>query len=200
MINRKLLCILLIGLSIALASGCRKKAAVSIPAPATVAPAVATNPPPPPPAITPVAPPSESVIAMALPKIIPMPILLELADRNFRDGDYKRAAQNYEKFLVVLPNSKDCDQALFYLGLSHILANEPDRDLRRADVAFRRLIAQFPQSSYRKQAEYILGLQGQIARLRSDAKERDEKIKRLADELQKLKQIDMQRRPSKPKE
>jgi len=129
-----------------------------------------------------------------------MPILLELADRNFRAGDYKRAAQNYEKFLVVLPNSKDCDQALFHLGLSRILASEPDRDLRQADAAFRRLIAQFPQSPYRSQAEFILGLQGQIAKLRSDVKERDEKIKRLGDELQKLKQIDMQRRPSKPKE
>jgi hypothetical protein len=202
MINRKLLCILLIGFSIALVSGCRKKTAISIPAPAPPAPAVVITPPPPPPppAITPVAPPSEPVIAMALPKIIPMPILLELADRNFRAGDYKRAAQNYEKFLIVLPNSKDCDQALFHLGLSHILASEPDRDLRQGEAAFRRLIAQFPQSPYRSQAEFILGLQGQIAKLRSDVKERDEKIKRLSDELQKLKQIDMQRRPSKPKE
>jgi hypothetical protein len=201
--TRKVARILLIFLSIVSASGCRKKAAVSIPVPAPPAPAVAIASPPPPPAITPGVPsvPSpESVIAIASPKIIPMPIVLELADRNFRAGDYKRAAQDYENFLVVMPNSKDCDQALFHLGLSHILASDPDRDLRKADAAFRRLIAEFPQSSYRKQAEFIIGMQGQIEKLRSDVKERDEKIKRLTDELQKLKQIDMQRRPSKPKE
>jgi hypothetical protein len=196
----KLLCILVMLLSLLLASGCRKKAAVSMPAPPLPAPVVEPPAPPPPPAITPIAPPPESVNAVALSKIVPMPILLELGDRNFRAGNYKRAAQNYEQFLIVMPNSKDCDQALFHLGLSHILASEPDRDLRQADAAFRRLIAQFPQSPFRSQAEYIIGLQGQIAKLRSDAKERDDKIKRLSDELQKLKQIDMQRRPSKPKE
>ena len=46
----------------------------------------------------------------------------------------------------------------------------------------------------------ILGLQGQIEKLRVDIKERDERIRRLSEELRKLKAIDMQRRPSRPKE
>jgi methyl-accepting chemotaxis protein len=47
-------------------------------------------------------------------------------------------------------------------------------------------------------AELILGLQAQIEKLKSDVKERDDRIKRLSDELQKLKDIDMQHRPTRP--
>jgi hypothetical protein len=197
--NRKLLCILLIALFLVSASGCRKKAAVSIPVPVPAAPAVAIAPPPPPPAIIPSEPSpasAESIQAVALPKIVTMPNYFEMAELNFLAGEYKQAAQAFETFLKTAPKSKDHDQALFHLGLSRALATDSSRDLRQAMVAFRRLIAEFPQSPYRSQAEFIVGLQWQIEKLRADVKERDEKIKKLSDELQTLKQIDLQRRPA----
>jgi outer membrane protein assembly factor BamD (BamD/ComL family) len=130
-----------------------------------------------------------------------MPNFFEMAELNFLSGDYKQASKAFETFLKTAPKSKDHDQALFHLGLSRALANDSSRDLRQAFIAFRRLIAEFPHSPYRGQAEFIIGLQGQIEKLRADVKERDEKIKKLGDELQTLKQIDLQRRPStKPKE
>ena len=67
-----------------------------------------------------------------------------------------------------------------------------------AGVAFRNVVAQFPDCPYRAEAEVILGLQGQIERLKNDAKEREEKLEQLSEELQKLKEIDLQRRPSRP--
>ena len=57
--------------------------------------------------------------------------------------------------------------------------------------------SEFPESPYRKQAEYILALKTQIERLRSDIRKRDEAVKELSEELNRLKQIDMQRRPSR---
>ena len=119
---------------------------------------------------------------------------------NFQLGNYAQAARSFEAYLSASSKSKNRDQALFHLGLSRILANDSGRDLRQADAAFRRLITEFPESKYKDQAEFILGLQAQIERLRSDVKERDEKIKRLSEELQKLKEIDMQRRPSRTPE
>jgi TolA-binding protein len=119
---------------------------------------------------------------------------------NFQEGKYRQAALSFEEFLSSNRESKDRAQALFHLGMSRALANDSSRDLRRAEDAFKRLVSEFPDSPYAKQAEFILGLQAQIEKLKSDAKERDDRIKRLSEELQKLKEIDMQRRPSRPAE
>ena len=70
----------------------------------------------------------------------------------------------------------------------------------QAEADFKNLMARFPESPYRPQAEFILSMQAQIDRLKSDVKERDSKIHELTEELQKLKAIDMQRRPSRPPE
>jgi len=55
-------------------------------------------------------------------------------------------------------------------------------------------------NQYKSQAEFILMLQAQIEALKSDVKKREMRIKQLSEELQKLKEIDMQRRPSRPPE
>jgi outer membrane protein assembly factor BamD (BamD/ComL family) len=119
---------------------------------------------------------------------------------NFQAGNYRQAARFFEAFLSASPKSKNRDQALFHLGLCRTLANDSSRDLRQAEAAFKRLIAESPRSQYRHEAEFILGLEAQIEKLKSDAREREDKIKRLSEELQKLKEIDMQRRPSRPPE
>jgi hypothetical protein len=202
-IGRKItLGVLMLILSILMVSGCRKKSTVSMPTPAPAPSANVGNTTPPSAIIpgTPSLPGAESTSAATLPKIVPMPNYFESAERSFQAGDYRQAIQTYETFFKTTPKSKDSDQALFHLGLSRALANDSTRDLRQAEAAFRRLIAEFPQSPYRSQAEWILGLQGQIDKLRIDVKERDEKIRRLSEELHKLKTIDMQRRPSKTKE
>lgn len=89
---------------------------------------------------------------------------------------------------------------MFKWGLSLVLAGDSSRDLRQSQAILKRLISEYPTSQYKDQAEFILSLQVQIEKLRMDLKERDDKIKKLSDELQALKDIDLQRRPSRPKE
>jgi len=178
-----------------LSSGCHKKPAVPVPAPAR------TEVPPPavtPPAVTPSQP--AALESAPLPKTISAPSSFDLGEMNFQLGKYSQAADLYEDFLQADSKSANRDIALFHLGLSLALGNESSRDLQQAEVAFKRLISEFPKSPHRSQAEFILRLQAQIADLKSDLKERDDRIKRLSEELQKLKEIDMQRRPSRTPE
>jgi tetratricopeptide (TPR) repeat protein len=179
--------------------GCHKKAAVVVPPPSPPVAAEETAPS----AVTPRVPTPSTPAPLdpaPIPKTITAPSNLEVGEMNFHVGNYRQAARSFEAYLNSSPKSKSRDQALFYLGLSRILASDSSRDPHQAEVAFKRLITEFPTSPYRKEAEYILGLQAQIERLRSDVKERDDRIKRLSEELQKLKEIDLQRKPSRPQE
>jgi TolA-binding protein len=203
-IDNRIIGLMLLVLAALGASGCKVRSAPVVPAPASkpavAAPQPVNEPPAPPPAITPgitQPPAAEPAKAMPISKTMPTPIILEVAEKKFRAGDYKQAVQSYEMYLKVMPNSKDCEQALFYSGLSYLLASEPDKNMRKADAAFKKLIADFPKSAYSRQAAFILGLQEQVDKLRSEMKERDEKIKKLNDEINKIKEIDIKRRPAK---
>lgn len=178
-----------------LACGCQKK----IIAPAPPPPPDQTAPDDPvPQAVTPsIAPLPEEPPAEPPPPSETVTISDDLrqGEASFNAGDYKTASLLFLKFLAENPKSKDREQALFHLGLSRAIATDSSRDPLQAEAALRRLITEFPESGYRKQAEYMLALQAQIDKLKADVKERDEKIKLLNEELQKLKEIDLQRRP-----
>lgn len=190
-------------LAVMISWGCHRKSSIPTlqpppaPAPAPVAPAESA-----PAAVTP--PQEETEIATPdpapEPKEIPKPGYLELGEINFKTGNYRQAARAFEDFLDNNSKSKDRDRAWFYLGLSRTLASDSSRDPRKAENSFRQLIAESPGSIYKNQAVFILGLLAQVDKLRSDIKERDERIKKLSEELQVLKEIDLQRRPSRPKE
>jgi hypothetical protein len=178
--------------------GCHKSA--SVPPPAVKPVAIKTSPPP---AVT----PSLSASATPAPlepapisKTITKPSSLDLGETSFQIGKYAQAAKAYEDYLKDNPKSAMRDRALFQLGLSKALAGDSIRDLHLAEAVFKKLIFEFPSSPYRDQAELILGLQNQVDKLKTDIKDREEKIKKLSEELQKLKEIDLQRRPSRPHE
>ena len=176
------------------AAGCGKKAAPAAPEPPANREASVRAPS----AITPSEPNvvSEPAVGLRPEAAAPPGIFLE-AERYFADGNYRRAAQAYEKFLYTFPKAPGREQALFYLGFSLALSGD-DRDLLQTDAALRRLISEFPKTPYKGQAEWILDLRTRIDRLQSDLKERDERIRQLSDELRKLKSIDLDRRPSRP--
>ena len=189
--TRYLLIILLLGASLA---GCKKNATPAAPEPSAYGKTSVQAPS----AITPSEPRIVSELAedTRSEAAAPPEIFLE-AERNFADGNYRRAAQAYEKFLYTIPKSSYRERALFYLGFSLALSGD-DRDLLQTEAALRRLISEFPKSPYRRQAEWIIGLKAMIDRLQADVKERDERIRQLSDELRKLKSIDLERRPSRP--
>jgi hypothetical protein len=190
---------LLLTLTLLISLGCHKKPAAVVLPPA--APATNTEAAPVPEAVTPgiVHAPADfepSPIA----KTITPPSNLELGEIYFRTGHYPEAIRELEAFLKSNPKSAGCDRALFQLGLSRALAKDSAHNMRLFETNLRKLISEYPRSPYRDQAEFVLLLQSQIEKLKSDVKDRDEKIKKLSEELQALKDIDLQRRPSRPKE
>ena len=188
--------IIVLACIIPMASGCRKHATPETPqtpGPPPVTEIVAV-----PSAITPpVLPKIEEPVNAPLVEPDALPESFIAAEQDFEAGQYQQAAESYEKFLLAFPKAPHHDRALFHLGLSLALAGA-DRDMRQTEAAFRRLISEFPQSPYGHQAEWILSLQMRIRQMQSDLKDRDDRIRQLGDELQKLKSIDLERRPSRP--
>lgn len=142
----------------------------------------------------------------AIPKIDPgLPIesgaslmILERAESDFRLGEYPQAIQGYEAFLKANPQFRSRDRILFNIGLSQALPPEPGRNLPAAKTALKQLIDEFPDSVYKNQAELVLGLIGQVDKLNVDIQMQISKIERLQEELNRLKEIDLKRRPSRP--
>jgi TolA-binding protein len=176
---------------------CHRKAAVSPSIPAKPPESVKAKSAPP--AITPPAiPPAKAPLELApLDKTITTPNSFDLGEMSFQLGNYSKAATYYEAFLNAFTNTQGRDTALYHLALCRALATDSSRDLNQTEAALRKLISEYPKSRLKDQAGFILGLMAQAEKLRSEVKERDEKNKRLSEELQKLKDIDMQRRPSR---
>lgn len=180
--------------------GChRKSSSVTVP---VATPTAAPAPEAAPPAVTPRLPATRPAPLAPAPiaKTIMYPSSLDLGEMSFLIGKYPQAARSFEEYLSASQNSEKRDMALFYLGMSKAMAGDSGRDMRQAEAAFKRLITEFPNSRYRGQAEYILGLQQQVEKMRADLREREERIKKLSDELHRLKEIDLQSKPSRPPE
>ncbi len=121
-----------------------------------------------------------------------------MGEASFQARNYVKAARSFEDYLRTHPESANRDVVLFRLGLSLALTDSSGRNMRRAEEVLKRLVAEFPGSPYKGPAEFILGLQSQVESLKEDIKEKEARIKLLSEELQKLKEIDLQRRPSRP--
>jgi len=86
------------------------------------------------------------------------------------------------------------DEELFQLGLNYALSENPNHDWQRATTFFTQLVTEFPDSPFRSAAELVLSLRTEVTQLNSDAEKRDQRIKQLTTELDRLKQIDAERR------
>ena len=172
-----------------LCAACHKKPRPVMPAP----PDPAAEPPPiaaaPPPVPAPSAPP---VLPSAPPPPLPAPFLDE-AERDFESGRYGEAARAYQKHLVTASSDSGKDRALFRLAISSVLSDPGPEADGRALTHLKQLVTRYPSSSYVAEARLILGLMQEVLQLKADAKEREERAKRLAGELERLKKIDMQR-------
>jgi hypothetical protein len=189
--RRLMLFVIGLPLLLLMPSGCRKKA------PVPVSPPVQSAAKLPPDSVTPSVV-SVSVEAAPVPKVPVVLTTLDLGIHSFKAGEYEKAIQLFEDYLGAGSNSENRDLALFHIFLSYTLMGNSSRNSRRAEDALKRLGGEFPKSPYRASAELVLGLQAQIESLKLNIKENEIKIKQLSEELQKLKEIDMQRRPSRP--
>ncbi len=180
-------------------AACQKKPVVPITAPS----------PPPQPMAKPLPPPlpvpqtwSELPLPpsrLPSPPEPPLPKNFRDGEASFRNGNYADAIQSYEQYLRDDPVTQYKDVARYKLGLAYALTCSSPECRKRSSDQFRRLVSQFPQSPYSVQAQYILSLQNDLEKLRQDAKTNDEKIKKLTEELDRLKAIDLERQPTRIK-
>jgi hypothetical protein len=179
--------IALIVFSATLAAGCHKRVVVppaaSLPVPPLPSPVSspppAPRPAPPPP---PIVPPDAVSIA---------PPLLD-GDRAFYSENYDEAARLYESYLRNNPSGEQRDQAHYYLGLTY--ASRPLPDWPRAVSNFRQLVDEYPKSEFRAVAHLILTLRSDLDQSAADTRQRDQRIRQLTTELDRLKKIDADRR------
>lgn len=166
-------------------TGCHKPKRVPV---ATFPPVIATPAAPPP------APPVEPPEPTPPPPPAPAPSPLEQADKAFVAGSYDDAARGYENYLRTSPTGTERDQALFHLGLSYAFRPNAATDWWRVTATFKQLIDEYPQSPFKAPANLILSLRAELDQVNADAKQRDQKIKQLTTELDRLKKIDADRR------
>jgi outer membrane protein assembly factor BamD (BamD/ComL family) len=119
---------------------------------------------------------------------------LDQADRAFVAGNYDEAARAYENYLRVTPFGGLRDEALFHLALAYALRPAPSTDWQRAAMIFKQLIDEYPNSPLKSPAYLILSLRTELDQSSADAKQRDQRIKQLTTELDRLKKIDADRR------
>jgi hypothetical protein len=135
--------------------------------------------PPPRPAVP--APPPASIVA------------LNEADRAFAAKEYDDACRSYEDYLRLTPAPDQQDQALFRLGMAYTLRKAAP-DWPHAQAIWKRLISEFPNSPLKPPVDLILSLYSEVGQANADMKVRDDRIKQLSTELDRLKKIDADRR------
>jgi len=133
----------------------------------------------------------------ALPPPAPSPpnpaaVALVDADRALNSGSYDEASRAYENYLRLNPAGGLRDQALFRLGLAYAL--RPSADWARASAAFRQLVDGFPDSPYRPPAGLILSLHSELDQVNATVQQREQRVRQLTAELDRLKKIDADRR------
>jgi hypothetical protein len=163
-------------------AGCHHKRTpvTALPAPPP-APVAITTPAAPETAGLPPAPPSLQPNAPATPVLNP----LGEAEQAFVAGNYAEAARGYDKYLQVQPAGERRPEALFREAVS--LASLPNADWNRINGLLKEVVDHYHESPFWAPANVIYTMSG-------DARTRDQKIKQLTTELEKLKQIDAERR------
>ena len=122
----------------------------------------------------------------------PARVPLDQAERAFNAGNYDVASRAYEDYLRLYPTGTQRDQVLFRLGLAYAL--RPTADWQRASSAFRQIVEGFPASPFKAPSNLILSLHSELDQISSGTQQRDQRIKQLTTELDRLKRIDADRR------
>ena len=136
-------------------------------------------------------------VRVAAPPALPPPPAageIDAADRAFAGGSYDEAARAYENYLRLSPAGEQRDQVLFRLGLTYVLRANPAPDWQRATAAWRQLVNEHSSSPLKPAANLILSLHSELDQITADAKLRDERIRQLSSELERLKKIDAERK------
>ena len=150
-------------------------------------------------------PPTDAISVKIVPiepkkEIKPTLSRFEIGMTHFRQGNYPEAILDFKIVLQHNPQPNWKVEALYFLGLSYALSPGSRQNLSEAKTSLNQIVKEFPQSDYRSPAELILRLMERLDQLNLSVSERDKSIQKLREELDRLKEIDLKRRPSFPKE
>ena len=146
----------------------------------------------------------------------------ESGEASYAAGDFGAAASFYEAYLSS-DLAKDRGLTLFHLGLAYALQGATPENLEKSQGILQQLVQQYPATPYLAETTLLLSLQeeikrladaanqkqvelngikvkqqAEIDRLKNEVKEQQARIKTLTEDLQRLRDIDMERRPSRP--
>lgn len=134
------------------------------------------------------------------PNPTPTPEAFLQAEEHFKQGEYQQAIEEYQAYLDIYPDSQSRERVLFNIALSHALAPWPVRNFSKSEAALNLLLEEYPNSAYRNGIKLIFELIAQIRQLDRNVRIRNAEITRLEEELNRLKEIDLKRRPTRPAE
>ena len=142
--------------------------------------------------VAPVAP----VAAAATPAVPPASATaLNNATTAFARADYTQAARDFQQYLNLTPSGGQRDQALFHLGLIYSMPGDSRLDWQRAGNYFNQVANEFPSSPLKPAAQLILVLKSETVQLAAESETRNQRIRQLNTELERLIRIDSERRP-----
>ena len=116
----------------------------------------------------------------------PPPDYFQEGEQQFQQGDFPGAARFYELYLRRDSQGLNRERALFHLALIYSFPDSPLHDPPRAETFFQTLLDEFADSPYLAQVRTLRELQAGL-------ENREEQIKRLQEELEQLKEIDLGR-------
>jgi TolA-binding protein len=120
---------------------------------------------------------------------------LENATQEFARADYAGAARDFQQYLTLVPSGGRRDEALFHLGLIYSQPGDPRLDWQRAGNYFNQVVNEFPNSPLKPAAQLILTLKSETVQLAAESETRNQRIRQLNTELERLIRIDSERRP-----
>jgi tetratricopeptide (TPR) repeat protein len=169
-------------------TSCRKRQQAVAPPPQPVPPIIVRVETP-----TPVYSPVPASLPPYVAPPVPGTVEREQADKAYTAGRYDEAIQAYENFLLLSAGGDRRDEALFRLGLSYALRSNGEGDWQHARNSLKQLVNDYPGSPLKPPAAVILTLRAQADGLAGDIKTREQAMRQLSVELERLKQIDAER-------
>jgi len=102
------------------------------------------------------APPKESVKSEPIKKEI-------CSRRDFlrtlnNAGDFEKALKRNQEILAMSPKTHPGDEALFNIGLIYAHSENPQKDYKKSADYFRRLLKEFPRSTFIEEAKMWIGV------------------------------------------
>ncbi len=107
-------------------------------------------------------------------------------------GDYRGAHAAYRQALEDYPESPFADRALFGLARLFVAAENPDRNYRVAYQHFGRLLADYPQSRWAREARAWREVLAALLTQREEAERARQETHRLLQDLERLKQLELE--------